>query len=70
MTINQTMNRPTIRPQEVLDSAGYLFNEIEDADIRDGIVRLATALLLPEALDTDRQEFAEALIHTAIEGSK
>jgi hypothetical protein len=56
--------------EDVLDMAGYLFALIEDPAERNGIVRLATELLLPELTESkseDRSERAMHLVRIAIE---
>jgi hypothetical protein len=56
--------------EDVLDMAGYLFSLIEDPAERNGIVRLATELLLPELTESkseDRSERAMHLVRIAIE---
>ena len=55
--------------EDVLNMAGYLFAVIEDPAERNGIVKLATELLLPELTESksdDRSERAMHLIRIAI----
>jgi hypothetical protein len=47
--------------------AGFLFNAIEDTAMHDGIVKLATELLLPESHDSGNYDAAENLVRIAIE---
>ena len=60
-------NKPTISQEDVLNMAGFLFNTIEDTGMHQGIVKLATELLLPELHDTDNYDAAENLVRIAIE---
>ncbi len=62
------MDNMILTAQDVLDAAAGLFNTVEDADIRDGVVRLAARLLIPDAADSGNEEISEALTLAAIEG--
>ena len=62
------MDNMILTAQDVLDAAAGLFNTVEDADIRDGVVCLAARLLIPDAADSGNEEISEALTLAAIEG--
>jgi len=59
--------KPTICQEDVLDMAGFLFGVYEFEAQREGIVKLATALLLPELHDSGNSEAGENLVRIAIE---
>ena len=47
--------------------AGYIFSEVKDDSVREGVVRLATALLLPMSHDGEDAAGVAALVKIAIE---
>ena len=60
-------NKPLITQEDVLTMSGYIFSEINDLSVREGVVRLATALLLPLSHDGDDAEGVANLVQIAIE---
>ena len=60
-------NKPTISQEDVLNMAGFLFTTVDDIAMHNGIVKLATELLLPELHDTNNYAAAENLVRIAIE---
>jgi len=60
-------NKPIITQEDVLTMSGYIFSEIDDASVREGVVRLATALLLPLSHDGDDAAGVANLVRIAIE---
>ena len=60
-------NTPSISQEDVLTMAGYIFSEVTDQSVREGVVRLATALLLPMSHDGEDAAGVAALVKIAIE---
>jgi len=60
-------NKPLITQEDVLTMSGYIFSEVDDAAMRDGVVKLATALLLPMSHDGDDADGVANLVRIAIE---
>lgn len=59
--------KQVISYDDVLTMSGYLFTEYEDEAMRDGIAKLATALLLPTIDDSANLAEVENLVRIAIE---